>query len=170
MRVLHAMTFFALSACAGRATLVQGGRLISYDQLPSRAERVYTSGGCHGRQSGSVLGPDDVEYEVHRHNGKLRLLEHSVSQHQARLIDNTWVDERGTHFFLWVGNVRGFEYVIPHQAGQPAERRMYRSPRMRLVRERGHTWVRPVGEPDVVCELLATREPTPPASGRVDLP
>lgn len=157
MRVLHVTTFFVLSACAGRAALVQGGRLISYGQLPSRAERVYAAGGCRDRQGGPVSSPDDVEYEVHRQNGKPRLLEHSLSEPEARLMDNAWVDDRGTHFFLWVGNVRGFEYVIPHQVGQPAERRIYRSPRMRSVRQRGQTWVQPLGEPEVVCELLAMK-------------
>ena len=146
-----------LAACAPRPTGVQGGVLVAYSQFTRKADRVYSSGACRDRSGAPVSSPDEVEYELHRDGGQPALVEHALSEEQARLISNRWQDGAGTHYFVWLKDVRGFEYLLPADPSRPAQRLIYRSPQVRPVKLNGQTSMQPQGRPDVVCELLAMR-------------
>jgi hypothetical protein len=146
-----------LIACAPRPTGVQGGVLVPYSQFTRKADKVYTAGACHDRTGAPVSNPDEVEYELHRGGGQTEFVEHALSEEQARLMNNRWEDRDGVHYFVWLKDVRGFEYLLPADAGRPAQRRVYRSPQVRQVKANGQTSVQPLGQPDIVCELLAMR-------------
>lgn len=157
MRLLLFILPLPILSCAPAPTGVQGGVLVSYGQFTRKADRVYSAGSCHDRAGAPVSSPDEVEYELHAQKGQPKFLEHALSESEARLMDNRWADARGIHYFLWLNDVRGFEYILPTDPKKPAERRIYRNPQVRIVRQGGRTSVQPLGQPDVTCELLAMR-------------
>lgn len=146
-----------LLACAPRTSGVQGGELVSYNQFTRKADRVYTAGGCRDRRGAPVEGAEEVEYELHQGKGKTEFIEHALSEEQARVLHNRWQDADGVHYFVWLADVRGFEYVLPTDPSKAALRRVYRDPRVQKVKLGGASSVRPLGTPDIICDLVAMK-------------
>lgn len=152
-----------LAACSAGNTSVQGGVLLPYARLGNeKPERVYAGRACQGRGGALIDGPDGVEYELRRPGAKERsssvrpvLVEHTYDEPEVRLIRNGWSGEDGAqHFFVWLPGARGFEYVIPQDAGKPAQRRIYTVPQVQKIKGPEGAAMRPLGTPDVVCQLL----------------
>jgi hypothetical protein len=151
-----------LAACGTGATSVQGGVLLPYARLGvEKPERVYAGRECQGKGGTVLNGPDGVEYEFRRAaSGRSTaarpvLVEHTYDEPEVRLIRNGWSGEDGArHFFVWLPGARGFEYIIPADAGKPAQRRIYSAPQVQKVKGPEGAAMRPLGAPDVVCQLL----------------
>jgi hypothetical protein len=143
-----------LGGCAATASGVQGGKLLPYDQMTQRPDVVYLSGSCKNRDGSPATVSDSTEYEVRRQGATATLFTHSQGEKEGRLIDNRWVENGAHHYFVWLDEVRGFEYVIPGDQGREAERRIYSRPQLRRARINRVKVVTPVGKPDLVCELV----------------
>lgn len=156
-RFLMTVVLSALG-CTPPPTGVQGGILMPYGRLSQKPDQVYSPGPCRDRDGGPAPGADGVEYEWRGSEGS-SLFEHSLNEEEGRLIRNSWTENSDVHYFVWLTDVRGFEYVIPSDRQRPAERRIYSHPQVRPMksRTRGGPAYRPVGRPDIVCQLLPLR-------------
>lgn len=148
-----------LVACASVPTTgVNGGKLVAATSVSGRPDRTYTIGPCRrpDGQLASSLGAAD--YEWRRGGERSTLYEHRDGDPQGRLIDNAWQRDRAHHYFIWMAEVSGFEYVVPDDERQHGAVRRYSRPEVRAGRDGSRRRVyQPVGEPEVVCELWLQR-------------
>lgn len=149
---------FVLSACGAARGGVQGGVLVPYAKLDGRPDRTYSTSSCRQRGGEAARVPEGVEYEIRTTESKGRrrppaLIEHTLNESEARLFLNSWSEGSARHYFVWLPEARGFEYVIPEDALAPAERRIYNRPQVQRVRGAEGSAMRPMAPPDIVCQM-----------------
>jgi hypothetical protein len=151
----HSLLLILMLGCAPR-TGVQGGTLVPYSQFTTRPALVLHPAACHKRDGSPTRVPHGVEYELFQRQEGPLLLERIMSEKQGRLMHNRWVADDGLHYFVWLHDL-GIEYVVPSRPDQPGQRRLYRRPKLHSFSQNGQEAVQPIGQPEVVCDLMAMR-------------
>lgn len=148
-----------LCACGHQSGSVRGGALLPYAALKTRPDRVYAAATCRQKDGEPVRSPEGVEYEVRLPAQGIakpaapQLIEHSINEPDARIFENTWTEGSAQHYFVWLPDTRGFEYVIPQDRLAPAERRVYNRPVVQRVRGAAGSATRPLSQPDIICQM-----------------
>jgi hypothetical protein len=108
------------SACTGAAFL-HGARIASADQSLSGVVATWDVGMCVD-PSGAQAGLPPIRYHMLQGTAGPELFERS-NDGSGSIVENSWTDERGTHFYQWVRR-QGWEIVVT-APGQPGVRNVY---------------------------------------------
>ena len=109
-----------VSACTGAAFL-HGARVASADQPLSGVVATWDVGMCVD-QNGASVGRPELRYHMLQGATGPELYER-MNDGRGSIVENTWTDDRGTHFYQWVRS-QGWEVVVPGP-GQPGVRNYY---------------------------------------------
>jgi hypothetical protein len=115
---------------------------------PSSSRAVFSAPVCTTTEGETLTGAD-VTYYLADEGGPV-LYELDANGEGAR-ITNTWSDELGTHFFVWVGTGPGFRFLFPSDGGAPT--RFVYTARSYQGDHSQEGVTKPIGDPAATCEL-----------------
>jgi hypothetical protein len=98
----------AMSGCA--SWFLHGARMADANTSVAGATAVFDVAACVNSTSGQPEGSPGARYYLLNGQGGPELFERS-NDGTGAVITNRWQDERGMHFFTWVGGT-GWEYLL----------------------------------------------------------
>ena len=141
------------AASAGCASWFLNGARQHQGGTPANATATFEVRSCRQLSDGADIGAPAGQRYVLAQEAQGPVLYELDQNGSGAAIYNYWQDERGVHFFVWVGRSHGWVYTFPHTRDQLPTRWVFPAGSYRVT-QAPNGGSMPDGQPQAACQMV----------------